>query len=68
MATCNTNVQVRLAFYARWLLLVATVLARLHVRVPHRWVVAVVNKSWRMRFGNGPWVRARMDARGRLTC
>lgn len=67
MATANMNVHVRLAFYARWLLVVAAVSAKLHLRVPHPWVVAVVNRSWRVRLGDGPWVAARMDRRGRLT-
>jgi hypothetical protein len=42
------------------------VLAKLGLKVPHRWVVAVTNRSWSMRFGNGPWFPVRIDNKGKV--
>jgi hypothetical protein len=54
-AAMNLNVQCRLATHARWLLRVAAVLARIGLPIPHQWVIAVTNRSWSMRIGDGPW-------------
>lgn len=66
MSAANLNVQLRLTWYARRLLIIAAVMAKLRVRLPHFLVAAVVNRSWRMRVGNGPWLPVRLDARGRV--
>lgn len=68
MAGITAQVQFGLAWYARWFLIGATLLAKYMagVRVPHRLVVAVTNRSWRMRIGNGPWVPIRIDNTGRI--
>jgi hypothetical protein len=63
----NMNVQARLAWYARWLLIGAALLTKhTGLRVPHRFVIAVTNRSWRMQIGNGPWQRVRIDNQGRI--
>jgi len=37
------------------------------LRIPHRWVVAVTNRSWRMRgHGSREWIPIRIDNRGRV--
>jgi hypothetical protein len=69
MATINKQIQLRLAWYARWLLAFANVLAKYTgLRIPHRWVVAVTNRSWRMRVGYGSrdWIPIRIDNQGRV--
>lgn len=66
-ATASVQVQVRLAWYARLLLNVATKLARVGVRVPHSWVVAVTNRSWSMRIGEAEWRSIRINERGEVT-
>jgi hypothetical protein len=65
MATANVKLQCRLSPYARGLLYVAAVLARVGLRIPHSWVVAVVNRCWSVRVANGSWQRIRIDANGR---
>ena len=68
MATAQTQVQVRLRWYALWLLIVATRLAQYTcLRVPHRLVTAVTNRSWQMRMGDGPWQSIAIDHQGRVT-
>lgn len=69
MATINTKLELRLAWYARWLLAVATVLAKhTPLRFPRGVVPFVVNRSWSMRVGYGPrdWVPIRIDKTGRI--
>lgn len=66
MASINTNIQLRLAAPARWLLVTAAMLAKLGLRVPHPWVRAIVARSWRMRMVDGSWVPIRIDQRGRV--
>lgn len=65
-ATASVQVQVRLAWYARLLLKLAGQLARAGVRVPHKWVVAVTNRSWSMRIGGGDWRAIRINDRGEV--
>lgn len=63
----RNEIQFRLAGYARWLLIVTTKLAKhTGIRVPHHWVVAVTNRSWRMRTNDGPWVPIRINNAGRI--
>jgi hypothetical protein len=66
MASINTTIQCRLAAHARFLLYIASGLAFIGLRLPHRWVVAVTNRSWSMRTGNGPWLPIRIDNSGRI--
>ena len=66
MARSNAQLQLRLAWYARALLTVAAVLARVGLRVPHPWIVAVTNRSWSMRIGDGAWRSIRIDNRGQV--
>jgi hypothetical protein len=67
MAAIKTHCRCRLAFYARWLLVAAAMLAKhTRLRVPHRFVVGVCNRSWQMQIGTGPWQRVRIDAAGRV--
>lgn len=66
MAMLNTNVRCRLAAPARLLVRAAAVLARVGLPIPHRWVVAVTNRSWRMQIGDGPWLPIRIDNTGRI--
>lgn len=66
MAQVNAQVRCRLAFYARWLLVIAGTLAKYTpVRIPHRAVLAVCNRSWSMQVGDGPWFPIRIDNQGR---
>jgi hypothetical protein len=69
MASLNQQIQLRLAWYARWLLVLASKLAKYTpIRIPHSWVVAVTNRSWRMRVGSGSrdWIPIRINNRGRV--
>ena len=67
MATASVQVQVRLACYARWLLIVATALAKhTPLRFPRGFVLFIVNRSWSMRIGGGPWRSIRVDEQGRV--
>lgn len=65
-ARLNLPVQVRLAAHARLLLRVAAVMARLWLPLPHAMIVAVTNRSWRMRIGEGRWQSIRIDSAGRI--
>jgi hypothetical protein len=66
-ASIKVPVQCRLAWYARWLLIVSALSYKyLWMRVPHSLVKAITNRSWRMRIGNGPWKSIRIDDAGRI--
>jgi hypothetical protein len=64
MAT-QANVRLKLLPPARWLLIFAACSARLGMKIPHRWVMAVVNRSWRMKVGD-TWQKVRLDQKGRV--
>jgi hypothetical protein len=66
MASVKVNVECRLRWYARWLLIVAALLARIALRIPHGWIVAVTNKSWLMRLDKGKWRRITINNAGRI--
>jgi hypothetical protein len=66
MAIANLKLQCRLSPYARGLLYAAAVLARVGLRIPHRWVVAITNRSWSARVGNGDWFKVKLDNAGRI--
>lgn len=66
MAQRIAPIQLRLTWYARWLLIVAAHLAYAGLRVPYPWVVAVTNRSWSMRIGEREWRRIKINNRGEV--
>jgi hypothetical protein len=66
MAQLSVPCTLKLAAPARWLLQAAAVCARVGIRIPHRWIVAVTNRSWSVQIGDGVWKRIRIDNAGRV--
>ena len=65
MASVTVKIQCRLRPHARLLLHVAAQLARVGLRIPHRWVTAVTNRNWQARVGD-TWRPIRIDNQGRV--
>jgi hypothetical protein len=67
MATIKSIAQFKLFPPARWLVIAATALAKhTSLRIPHHWIVAVTNRSWSMRIGDGSWQRVKINSTGRV--
>jgi hypothetical protein len=67
MATITAPVQFKLYPPARWLLIAATALAKhTPLRLPRGLVPFIVNRSWRMRIGDGAWTPVKIDATGKV--
>jgi hypothetical protein len=69
MATAQTNVRMRMTWWARWTLILATTIAkhtRRRVTVPHKLVQSVYQRGWRTSIGGGPWFPVRLDATGKV--
>ena len=63
----STQPQLRLKWHARWLLIVAAVIAGYlpPLRIPRAWVMAVTNRAWQVKV-NGKWQSIRIDSTGRI--
>lgn len=66
VAKLTTSVRFRISPIGRATLWLATQLARIGTPVPHAFVLAVMNRSWRMQIGRGPWQSIRIDNAGRI--
>jgi len=68
MAMATMQVQCRMRWPGRFMLGLAMIVARYlpPLRIPHKWVVAITNRSWQMKIGRGEWRNIRIGNDGRV--
>jgi hypothetical protein len=66
MASINTKIQLRLTWFGRLTLKVATQACRCGFKLPHSLVKAITNRSWLMRIGDGEWRSIRINDQGQV--